>query len=486
MRSPLQDPVKQRPIEQLKDVIDTFVTQGHPSDAGVEACSLLSRSIDPHSSVPLDYDKFDKALSSGTFFFRGRLRKKLAPHLVSRSAYQIEEKVFSEPDKLVSCNSSATIAILPISIETFHDNAFSKCPDLAHIICTLAQWEQLPYSLKIRIQGVTIINGPSRIPSDCFNRCRSLVYIGIPDTVDTIYSYAFSDCVSLRDPMLPDTITDINEYAFKNCGLSAFTFPPAVRFIDTGLFKGCSNLTKIELPTLATYINNHAFTGTAISSLFIPRTVTQFGYHVFSGCTRLAVIRTEDFSPLFTKIINRSVNILKQTIIVDNDYNPRYAPNARDWRKPDGFDALPAMHKALNIIPWLSCHTNVLNKYVASVVPKAATVSDCIGGRPSFWSSLSAVDRQRVKVLMLLSVRYSKESQHFLPAELWIAIATMVLKHDLPAIDVRINRNPENHCVSVSISQFNTIYRLFRDNQDQGESTASHNPDEPKALRQSS
>ncbi|PHQ81074.1 MAG: hypothetical protein COB66_03160 [Coxiella sp. (in: Bacteria)] len=309
MRPQLNDQFEQLPIEVLRDVIDTYVTEKQPSDADIEACEALRKSIDPHSSVPLDYDKFEKLLSSGTPLFSGRLRKKLAPHLISRSAYKTT-KSFPDGHNMIGCNSSATIAIVPDTIRSFAPNAFTDCPKLAHIICTETQWGLIIYYLQRRIQGVTIIGDHKYyLSSSSFSGYRSLVYIGIPDTVTTIGSSAFRGCINLRYPMLPNTITTIDDYAFADCTFSEFVFPPAVKIIEEEVLHNCFNLTKIELPAQTTSIGDYAFSGTAISNLFIPRTVIGAWRHAFSNCPSLAIIRAEDFESLFITITNHAVII---------------------------------------------------------------------------------------------------------------------------------------------------------------------------------
>ncbi|PHQ81075.1 MAG: hypothetical protein COB66_03165 [Coxiella sp. (in: Bacteria)] len=486
MGSLIQDQLSQLPIEVLKDVIDTYVTEKQPSDADIEACEALRKSIDPHSSVPLDYDKFEKLLSSGTFFFGGRLRKKLAPHLISRSAYKTTQRALSAQTTLVRCKSSATIAILPDTISSIAKNAFSDCPNLAHIICTETQWMFLPPSLKHRIQGVTIIGDDMKIiPDAFFSRNQSLVYIGIPDTVTTIGEYAFAGCINLCYPMLPNTITEIHQYAFFHCAFSEFVFPPAVTIITAGVLKNCGNLTNIELPPLATTIHYQSLVGTAISNLFIPRTLIHFGRGVFSYPNQcITIIRCETPAPLLHAIANHRVTLTFSpcAMVVDNDYNPVYIRKPCDWIKPDGFEKLPSYRKALSYIPFLTHDTWLRNQLVASVAPKGVTVLDCVDGLSTFLSNLSPTDRQTVNVLMLCAYRL-KDRDNALPSELWIVIATIALNDYFPVVKSVIERDTENKFLSFSVSPIYTIYNLFRDGPD--EPTAPHDPDESKAPRQS-
>jgi hypothetical protein len=68
-------------------------------------------------------------------------------------------------------------------------------------------------SCQTRSTNVVVLDGVTRIASDCFNGCSVLKRIVIPKSVLAIYDNAFKDCVSLEEIVFlgdaPDVGSDI-------------------------------------------------------------------------------------------------------------------------------------------------------------------------------------------------------------------------------------------------------------------------------------
>ncbi len=111
----------------------------------------------------------------------------------------------------------------------------------------------------------------------------------IPDSVNSIGTYAFYNCTSLASVTLSENLTSIGSYAFQNCSsLSEITIPAGVTTIPTYAFYGCSSLTNVVIPSGVTSIGNYAFYNcSSLATVTIPGSVTSIGNYAFYGCGSL-------------------------------------------------------------------------------------------------------------------------------------------------------------------------------------------------------
>lgn len=121
-------------------------------------------------------------------------------------------------------------AVIPSSVTTVANNAFSRCAQLKKVV--------LPESIKL-------------LDATSFAWCNNLSEINFPDSLENIMTYVFADC-ALTDITLPSSIKTINEMAFgNNTALKCVTFKKIVdesgniivpTFISDGAFRGASNV----------------------------------------------------------------------------------------------------------------------------------------------------------------------------------------------------------------------------------------------------
>ena len=221
-------------------------------------------------------------------------------------------------------NTAITSVVIPDSVTTIGDSAFSRCTALASVTMgngvTVIGWRAFADT---GLTSVTIPSSVTVIDDDAF-RESGLTSVTIPDSVTAIGIQAFFNCTALASVTMGNSVTTIGTWAFAGCtaltsiyvdagnpnylssngvlynkakttliqypaGLSAISFiiPASVTTIGTLAFGGCTALTSITIPNSVTTIGSSAFANTGLTSVVIPDSVTAIGMQAFDRCTAL-------------------------------------------------------------------------------------------------------------------------------------------------------------------------------------------------------
>lgn len=150
--------------------------------------------------------------------------------------------------------------LLPKGIKKINKEAFYRCENLKEVnlpdgLVEIGEWAFADSS----ITDVIIPDSVTTIGDDAFSGCEAITSISIPDSVITMGEGAFSGCLTLSnvtigkgvsklssgvfggcdnliDVILSDGVEEIGKYAFSGTAFSKITIPASVRKIEDGAF----------------------------------------------------------------------------------------------------------------------------------------------------------------------------------------------------------------------------------------------------------
>ena len=220
--------------------------------------------------------------------------------------------------------------IIPNTVKTIGDWAFSECPQLVSVTMTdsvtsIGKWA---FAACTQLKDVTLSNSISAINDYTFYMCRSLSSIAIGNDVTTIGVGAFGECFGLthinvntnnqvyssdeygvlynknktsllmyptgnnrKSYDIPESVTEIAPNAFGNCLLEKITISQSVTIIGSAAFANCYFLDNINIPSKITEIPNNAFNScVSLRSITFSNSIKSIGDHAFHSSNNLTDI----------------------------------------------------------------------------------------------------------------------------------------------------------------------------------------------------
>lgn len=208
----------------------------------------------------------------------------------------INGKTVTGIDKSAFSNTKFSEIILPDTLTSIGDFAFSSCSNLTSI--------KIPASV-------------TSIGNSIFSSCKGLTNISVASgstsyqMIDqAIYSKdgkTLVTCPAASQITIPDTVTKISDYAFYyNSNLQSITIPESVTEMGEGAFGNCSGLSSITMEGNGlTTIGTHCFrSDSSLSVVRIPASVKMLGAYAFSYCSKLKHVYFKGDAPTFGETID--------------------------------------------------------------------------------------------------------------------------------------------------------------------------------------
>lgn len=286
-------------------------------------------------------------ISVGNYVFNGYTNAEI--NYNNANITSLGTKAFYGAKKISNLNTSKITKILYqafCKIGSFDDNFSLNAPNLTSIGTAAFSHSGIK---KVENLGTitSLPNGQwdSTLQDNVgvFAKCKNLESCILPETLETIGSYAFIGCSALSGINLPSSLKTIGDATFSDC--TAFTsigFPSSITAIGSNAFKGCTSLEidDLALPNLTsigkgafmnvkirrisnlgklTYLNDASESGytfgdrnileeiilpetmteiydnalykyTALTNVTLPSSLTTIKANAFNGCTALTNI----------------------------------------------------------------------------------------------------------------------------------------------------------------------------------------------------
>ena len=159
---------------------------------------------------------------------------------------------------------------------------------------TLSANRTLEYASKDSIQSISFEEGITHIGNCLFYYGgTALTEVNLPDSLQTIGSYAFKDCTALTGIKLNEGLVSLGDHAFDGCiGFAQLpVFPASLKTIGNYGFANCDGLTSVTVPTTVTSIGDYGFYGCDnVAELTLPNTQLSLGTYAFGNMKALRTV----------------------------------------------------------------------------------------------------------------------------------------------------------------------------------------------------
>lgn len=155
------------------------------------------------------------------------------------------------------------------------------------------------------LSSITFSNNLATIGSGCFNYCRQLTAVTLPDSLTTLHN-CFPNC-GIDAISIPKRVNSIIGRPFANCDITSVTVSEENTtyhsngncIIETATNKLVYGINTSVIPNNITSIGNNAFENCyGLKSASIPSGVTSIGDYAFASCSGLTSVTFESGSLL--------------------------------------------------------------------------------------------------------------------------------------------------------------------------------------------
>lgn len=145
---------------------------------------------------------------------------------------------------------------------------------------------------------IVVPDGITSLRDYCFNACREITGITLPEGLTSIGAYA---CANLRtastlnnDPFdieLPSTVTTLGNNCFTYAPITRMVIPAGVTVIPNACFVNCRILEEVTILGNVTGFNSQCFQACyALKTITLPTSTRTIGTYVFASCNSLESI----------------------------------------------------------------------------------------------------------------------------------------------------------------------------------------------------
>lgn len=210
-------------------------------------------------------------------------------------SYSIENIRFTSNTNFIvlniqNCTKLINIDCKYFNINNINNSSLNKCYSLLYL--------NLPESLRTigyqslsEMRSLTCLNLPNitTINGNIMSNCTALISITIPDSLTYLQSYTFERLNNLININLPDNITTLYAGCLQfNTSLKRIRLPNSLSILNNNIFNDCNSLTEIKISNNITNLPNNLFYQcynlSKISSL---SNITSLGNNVFYRCYNL-------------------------------------------------------------------------------------------------------------------------------------------------------------------------------------------------------
>ena len=202
---------------------------------------------------------------------------------------------------------SIEFVILPKQLASIGAGAFSGCfcrfeskslKFCCKVNLLLSSDLKILYHCRANAEYVIVPNTVETIGECAFSDCARLIGVEIPSSVLYIKDYAFEKCMSLSKVLFHDNLQVIGFGAFAGCeSLTHIVFPNSILRIDDLAFSGCSNLCTVFFPKRIVRLGRNSFDcRQSLPCLFVPHSHYHEYKNHFSSYKNVVFVDNSVFS----------------------------------------------------------------------------------------------------------------------------------------------------------------------------------------------